>query len=528
MNTLNAIRDLKVAEDKRKATCPYCTEGRPCHPEHKTVVLGLGILCLTPEEVTAFMANPKRLAFQRTTAFNNRIYRKTGPMLVVNSKDKMALGVGLVIEAKPDFFEFSEMTLLHGISLDASLVIRTIIPLSARPYKAVRSMNPEWVESFRTFVISIFPQPSEKSEAQYLDEYPTPLLVYIESDEKYYFTLKKSLLFREHSDYSAADETAVELMMRHTGNRYSVQEALRHINIANGEFKDISLWHMYNRLPGCMDKAGIIWSPEQEECMGYFRYMSIRPPLNLIIQGFPEDSIQLQSNFLFSMGGANDLTPQDVVYRVTAAILTFKQAIRVMLVWAPDCIGHNQSLEDICKDSSTLKQTFIGRPQSEINNTIELRLQGFLEAVRSAPDKRQKADGVQKLFQLYITDALEYLNKIPKMKAAAIERAYYFKMENVTEFPELEPVLDNFLRAVNSLYATDVPEATLKATFQELSTTTAAVVAAYPELKESHEQIEANWNKWRKMPRNTPELSAKFKADAQRLEKYIGGLKTMV
>jgi hypothetical protein len=115
------------------------------------------------------------------------------------------------------------------------------------------------------------------------------------------------------------------------------------------------------------------------------------------------------------------------------------------------------------------------------------------------------------------------------MKATLINRAYHFKQLNASEYPELESVCDSFLVAVKSLYSTDIPYAVMKEAFRELKETTAAVVAAYPKLKKPHTKIEERWTKWHKETvRDTPELSAKFWANAQKLQKYIGGLKAMI
>jgi len=546
MNTRDAIRDLDVRPDSRRADCPYCQGPNQCRmSEHSTVVLEMGILSLTPEEVVAFKANPNRLVFQRTRAFNNSIYTRTGPMVVVNSKDKTVLGIGLVTWPRPDFFDFSEMTVVADIPIPRHFYenlsawshkptknpLLIIVPASARPYKRVRAFHTSEVQRFATFVegilSSIVPLQLE-SEVQYLDEYPTPMLVYVQDDhagEKVYATLKKTFLFHEHAD-DVADETAVQLVKRLLGKSVCTRDALRHINIAEGEFQDTSLWYMYKRVPGCMDRAGLAWLPNQQACIEYFSNLSIPLPVTLIVRGFPEDPITMMPNLLFSTGGRTDLTAEDALYHVTARTLPLEDAVRVLIVQAPGMIGHNRSLHTIMTTFSQEKMEFVGK---ELNSDIIARLRTFLTVGNSTLSDRERADNIIKLFKYVEAEALEYIRGQEKLKATLINRAYHFKRLNVWEYPELEPVCDSFLVAVNSLYDTDIPHPVMIETFRELKVTTAAVAAAYPELKEPHTEIEARWTKWHKeTARDTPELSAKFWADAQKLRKYIDGLKSMI
>jgi hypothetical protein len=466
-------------------------------------------------------------------------------MVVVNSKDKTVLGIGLVTWPRPDFFDFSEMTVVADIPIRPHFYealsawsqtplknpLLTIVPASARPYTVTRAFHGSEVQRFATFVedilSSVVPLQLE-SEVQYLDEYPTPMLVYVQEEstgEKVYATLKKSFLFHEHAD-DVEDETATQLVKRLLGKSLCTRDALRHINIAEGEFQDTSLWYMYKRVPGCMDHAGLAWLPNQQASIEYFGNLSIPLPVTLIVRGFPEDPITMMPNLLFSTSGRTDLTPEDALYHVTARTLSLEDAVRVLIVQAPGMIGHNRSLHTIMTTFSQEKMEFVGK---ELNSDIIARLRKFLTVGNSTLSDRERADNIIELFKYVEAEALEYIRGQEKLKAVLVNRAYHFKRLNVWEYPELEPVCDSFLVAVNSLYGTDIPHAVMTETFRELKVTTAAVAAAYPEIKEPHTEIEERWTKWHKETvRDTPELSAKFWADAQKLQKYIAGLKTML
>ena len=467
-------------------------------------------------------------------------------MVVVNSKEKTVLGIGLVTESRPDFFDFSEMTVVADIPICPHFYealsawshkpiknpLLTIVPASARPYKVVRAFHKSEVKRFATFVEDILSAvvPLQlESEAQFLDEYPTPMLVYVQDDlcgPKVYATLKKSLLFHEHAD-NVKDETATELVKRLLGKSMSTRDALRHINIASGDFENTSLWYMYKRLPGCMDRAGLAWSYEQEETRNFFHESSLPSSLTCIVKGFSESPFQLTSERLFEDDEESNMPATGIVYKITARSLCLEDALRVIIVQAPNCIGHSLSLWRIVNELSSFKQSMVNQTLDGEKQSIVAMIKRQLENVESASDKGKKAEYTVELMKMNLTECQDFIKNHPKYREIIIKKCYELKRLNGAEFPDVDAACNELLQSLHALFETDVPIKTLKATLKELKTVTAAVKVAHP--REAATFKTAAWRKWAETTdRDTYETSVAFQLEFHRLERYIAGLKAML
>jgi hypothetical protein len=361
------------------------------------------------------------------------------------------------------------------------------------------------------------------------------MLVYIDvptetpgSYDKIYATLKCSLLFHEHND-ETTDETAVALVKRlhPTVGNISIRDALRYINIASGGYANTSLWYMYKRIPGCMDRAGLTWSYEQEETRNFFHETNLPPRLTCIVRGFSESPFELTSDHLFDDDEESNMPATGIVRKITARSLCLEDALHVIIVQAPNCIGHSVSLWRIVTQFSSFKQSMVNQTPDGEKQSIVAMIQRHLENVESASDKGKKAECAVELMKMNLTDCQDFIKNHPKYRETIIKKCYELKRLNGAEFPDVEVACNELLQSLHALFETDVPIKTLVATLKELKTATAAVKVAHP--REAATFKTAAWRKWAETTdRDTYETSIAFQLEFHRLEKYITGLKAML
>jgi len=283
---------------------------------------------------------------------------------------------------------------------------------------------------------------------EYLSEYRLPMLVYVQDEEKtkHYATLKKN--YRIRGWPGEKDETLPEFIARtHLRDDLpSLKDALRELTIAEGEWAHTSLWYMWNKLPGYMDKAGVAYLPGQEACREYFQETSLNTALTCIVDGFPEDPIVYEDNRLFRVGEKDCLTPQDAVYYVTAYSVSFEEALEMLAIQCAGKIGHDLSFYEIFETFSVEQQAAVGRLSShELDEQRKTRVigdvQSFLKRMEQEPTKQGRVDTATSLLLYLLEDeAAWFVRKYDKFRQVVLEKCEEFMRENRSEFPDLESV----------------------------------------------------------------------------------------
>ena len=289
----------------------------------------------------------------------------------------------------------------------------------------------------------------------YLNEYHLPMLVYVQDEEntKHYATIKKNYAIRGWP--GTKDETLPEFVARvHLlDDLPSLKDALRELTIAEGACAHTSLWTMWRKLPGYMDKAGVAYLPEQEACREYFEETSLNSGLPCIVDGFPEDPIVYEDNRLFRLGERNCLTPQDAVYYVTARSISFEEALAVLVVQCPGKVGHDRSLYEIFDSYSVEEQVAVGRLTSDEleeqpKERVIYKVQYYLKRIESEPTRKERADTATSLF-LYLleTEVAWFIRKYDKFRQVVLEKCEEFTREEGAEFPALKAVCADVMRS---------------------------------------------------------------------------------
>jgi len=309
----------------------------------------------------------------------------------------------------------------------------------------------------------------DNDPSRYLSEYRLPMLVYVQDEEntKHYATIKKNYMIRGWP--SNKDETLPEFVARaHPlgGLREdlpSLKDALREINIAEGEFAHTSLWTLWRKLPGYMDKAGIAYLPEQEEAIAYFQDTFLRTGLPCIVSGFPEDPIVYDNNLLFRIGARDCLTPQDAVYYVTARTISFEDSLAVILVHCPGKLGHGISLQEIIETYSVPQQIAVGRltpEESEDQRDLHVvdEIKYYLNQIGNEQTQTERVEVATLLMKsLLKKEVVWFIRKYATFRQAVLDKCEELMRDHGAEYPALEAVCEEVLGVLGNFSDASFP-----------------------------------------------------------------------